>query len=171
MKPRTTLALLAVAMALGGFIFGLERCSQSTRERQERAAHIGQTNQKDIRGFTIRNGDETIRVKADGADWKMVAPWKDDADISLIDQLLDALGSLQSDDTITDLGKGGKKRGLLKDFGLSKPRLRLRLEGKRMPGEFLFGQDTAVRGKCYLRVENDDAVYVVSNDLKNIVSK
>jgi len=171
MKLRTTLALLAVAIALGGFIFGLDRCSQSTRERQERAAHIGQANQKDIRGFTIQNGEETIRLRANGDDWKMVAPWKDDADISVVDQLLDALESLQSDDTIAGLGKGEKKRGLLKDFGLSKPRLRLRLDGKRMPGEFQFGQDTAVRGKCYLRVGDDDAVYVVSNDLKNIVSK
>jgi hypothetical protein len=171
MKLRTTLALLAVAIALGGFIFGLDRCSQSTRQRQERAAHIGQANQRDIRGFTIHNGEETIRLRADGDDWKMVAPWKDDADISVVDQLLDALESLQSDDTIADLGKGEKKRGLLKDFGLSKPRLRLRLDGKRMPGEFQFGQDTAVRGKCYLRVGDDDAVYVVSNDLKNIVSK
>ena len=40
-----------------------------------------------------------------------------------------------------------------------------------MPGEFQFGQDAAVRGKCYLRVADDDAVYVVSDDLKNIVSK
>jgi hypothetical protein len=171
MKLRTTLALLAVAIALGGFIFGLDRCSQSTRQRQERAAHIGQANQRDIRGFTIHNGEETIRLRADGDDWKMVAPWKDDADISVVDQLLDALESLQSDDTIVDLGKREKKRGLLKDFGLSKPRLRLRLDGKRMPGEFQFGQDTAVRGKSYLRVGDDDAVYVVSNDLKNIVSK
>src|SRR5215831_8876675 len=171
MKLRSTLALLAVALALGGFIFGLDRCSQSTRERRERAAHIGEANQKDIRGFTIQNGEETIRIRADGDDWKMVAPWKDDADISVVDQLLDALESLQSDDTIADLGKGERKRGLLKDFGLSKPKLRLRLEGKRMPGEFQFGQDASVRGKCFLRVGDDDAVYVVSDDLKNIVSK
>jgi hypothetical protein len=171
MKLRTTLALLAVAVALGGVIFGLDRCSQSTRERQHRSAYLGQVNQRDIRGFTIQNENELIRVKADGDDWKMLAPWRDDADVSVIDQLLDALQALHSDDTITDLGKGEKKRGLLKDFGLNKPRLRLRLEGKKMPGEFQFGQDAAVRGKCYLRVGDNDAVYVVSDDLKNIVSK
>jgi uncharacterized protein DUF4340 len=171
MKLRTTLALLVVAAALGGFIFGLDRCSQSTRDRQERAAHIGRANRKDIRGLTIQNGEETIRLKADGDDWKMIAPWKDDADVGVADQLLDALQGLHPDDIITDLGKGEKKREALKDFGLNKPRLRLRLEGKRMPGELQFGQDAAVRGQCYLRVEDDDAVYVVSNDLKNIVSK
>jgi hypothetical protein len=171
MRLRNTLALLVVAAALGGFIFGLERCSQSTRERQERAAHIGRVNRKDIQGFTIKNGDETIRLKADGDDWKMIAPWKDDADAGVIDQLLDALQELHSDAVIADLGKGEKKREMLKDFGLNKPRLRLRLEGKKIAGELRFGQDAAVRGKCYLGVGDDDAVYVVSNDLKNIVSK
>ena len=171
MKLRTTLALLAVAIALGGIIFGLDRCSQSTRERQHRSAYLGQFNQRDIRGFTIQNENELIRVQADGDEWKMIAPWKDDADVTVIDQLLDALQALRSDDTITDLGKGEKRRELLKDFGLNKPRLRFRLEGEKMPGEFQFGQDAAVRGKCYLRVADDDAVYVVSDDLKNIVSK
>ena len=171
MKLRTTLALLVVAIALGGFIFGLDRCSQSTRDRRERATRIGKVNRKDIQGFKIQNGDELIRVKADGDDWKMTAPWKDDADIGVIDQLLDALQGLKPDDTITDLGKGGRKREMLKDFGLNKPRLRLQLEGKRMPGEYQFGQDAAVRGNCYLRVGDDDAVYVVSDDLKKVVSK
>jgi hypothetical protein len=149
----------------------LDRCSQSTRDRKERATRIGQVNRKDIEGFKIQNGDELIRVKADGDDWKMISPWKDDADIGVVDQLLDALQGLRPDDTITDLGKGDRKREMLKNFGLNKPRLRLDLEGKQMPREFQFGQEAAVRGKCYLRVGDDDAVYVVSNDLKNVVSK
>ena len=83
MKLRTTLALLVVAAALGVFIFALDRCSQSTRDRQERATHLGRANRKDIRGITIQNGEETIRLKADGDDWKMIAPWNDDADIGV----------------------------------------------------------------------------------------
>jgi hypothetical protein len=171
MKLRNTLALLIFALVLGGFVFGLDRCSQSSRERSERSAHIARANPKDIQGFTIQNGDETIRVQADGDDWKMLDPWKDDADISVVDQLLDALQGLQSDDTIADLGKGEKKRSLLKDFGLNKPKLRLRLEGKGMPAEFQFGQDAAVRGRSYLKIRDDDAVFVVNNDLKDIVSR
>ena len=171
MKLRNTLALLVIAVALGGLIFGLDRYSQSTRQRRERAAHLGPVDQRNIQGFTVQNGDELIRVQAEGDDWKMVAPWTDAADIGLVNQLLDAVQTLHAEDTITDLGKGEKKRNLLKDFGLNKPRLRLRLEGQRMPGEFQFGQDAAVRGACYLRLSNDDAVYVVGNDLKRIVSR
>ena len=171
MKPRTTLVLLIIAVALGAFIFGLDRWSQSTRERRERAAHVVEVKRTDIEGFTIRNGDELIRVKAEGDAWKMIAPWQDDADAGVVDQLLDAIQNLRPEDVIADLGKGDKRRQMLKDFGLNKSRLRLKLDGKQMPAELQFGLDTAVQGGGYLRIADDDAVYVVTNDLKNIVSK
>jgi hypothetical protein len=171
MKLRTTLVLLAIAIALAVFIFSLDRFSQNTRERRERTAHVVEVNRTDIGGITIHNGDQFIKLKAEGDAWKMVAPWQDDADEAVIDQLLDAIQNLRPEDVIIDLGKGEKKRQLLKDFGLNKSKLRLKLDGPRMPAELVFGQDTAVPGRGYLRIEDDDAVYVVPNDLKNIVSK
>jgi hypothetical protein len=171
MKLRTTLVLLIIAVALGAFIFGLDRWSRSTRERGERATHVVRVARANIQGFTIRDGDELIRVRAEGDAWKMIAPWQDDADAGVVDQLLDAIQSLRPEDVITDFGRIEKKRQMLKDFGLNKSRLRLKLDGKQMPAEFLFGLDTAVQGESYLRIADDDAVYVVNNDLKNIVSK
>jgi hypothetical protein len=171
MKLKTTLVLLIVAVALGAFIFGLDRWSQTTRERRERADHVVHATRANIEGFTIHDGDELIRVRTEGDAWKMIAPWQDDADSVVVDQLLDAVQSLRPEDVVTDLGKGDKKRQLLKDFGLNKSRLRLKLEGKQMPAELQFGLETAVPGESYLRIADDDAVYVVSNDLKNIVSK
>jgi Domain of unknown function (DUF4340) len=171
MKPRATLVLLGIAIALAGFIFGLDRCSQNTRDRRERAAHVVEVNRTAIEGFTIRNGNGLIKVKVDGDAWKMVAPWQDDADTGVVDQLLDAVQNLRPEDVISDLGKGDKRRQLLKDFGLNKSKLRLKLEGKQMPPELEFGQDTAVQGRVYIRVAEDDTVYVVPDDLKNIISK
>jgi hypothetical protein len=171
MKPKTTLILLAVALLLGAFIFGLDRLSQNTRDIRERTTHVVQINRTNVQRITIRNGDSVIKIKTDGDAWRMTAPLEDDADTTVVDQLLDAVQNLRPEDLITDLGKGEKKRQLLKDFGLMKSRLRLRLEGDQMPPEIQFGQDTAVQGRNYLRVGDDDAVYVVENDLKNIVSK
>jgi hypothetical protein len=171
MKARTTLVLLAIAIALAAFIFSLDRFSQNTRDRGERAAHVVEVNRTKIEGITIHNGEGVIKVKAEGDAWSMVAPWQDDADTVVIEQLLDAIQNLRPEDVITDLGKGDKKRQMLKDFGLNKSKLRLKLDGQRMPPELVFGQDTAVQGRGYLRIEGDDAVYVVANDLKNIVSK
>jgi hypothetical protein len=171
LKPRTTLILLAVAIALAAFVFGLDRFSQNTRERRERAAHVVEINRTEVDGITIQNGDVLIKLKAQGDTWKMVAPWQDDADDEVIDQLLDAIQNLHPEDVIAELGKGDKRRQMLKDFGLNKSKLRLKLDGKQMPPQLEFGQDTAVQGRSYLRLQDDDAVYVVTNDLKTIVSK
>ena len=171
MKARTTLVLFAIAIALAAFIFSLDSFSQSTRDRGGHAAQVVEVNRTKIEGITIHNGEGVIKVKAEGDAWRMAAPWQDDADTVVIDQLLDAIQNLRPEDVITDLGKGDKKRQMLKDFGLNKSKLRLKLDGQRMPPELVFGQDTAVRGRGYLHIEGDDAVYVVANDLKNIVSK
>jgi Domain of unknown function (DUF4340) len=171
MKPRNTLILLGIAIALAGFIFGLDRCSQNTRERRERAAHVVEINRTDVEGLTIHNGTGLIKIRAESDAWKMVVPWQDDADAGVIDQLLDAVQNLRPEDVIADLGKGDKKRQMLKDFGLNKSKLRLKLDGQRMPPELEFGQDSAVQGRGYVRLAGDDAVYVVADDLKNIISK
>jgi hypothetical protein len=171
LKPRTTLILLAVAIALAVFVFGLDRFSQNTRDRRERAAHVVEINRTDVDGITIQNGAALIKLKAQGDNWKMVAPWQDDADTEVIDQLLDAIQNLHPEDVIAELGKGDKRRQMLKDFGLNKSKLRLKLDGKHMPPQLEFGQDTVVQGRGYLRLQDEDAVYVVANDLKTIVSK
>src|SRR5947199_4963142 len=101
MKPRTTVILLAIAIMLGAFIFGLDRLSQNSRERRERAAHVVEVNRTNIEGFTIHNADALIKIKLDGDVWKMTAPWQDNADSGVVDQLLDAIQNLRPDDVIT----------------------------------------------------------------------
>ena len=122
-------------------------------------------------GSRSKTATVLIKLKAQGDDWKMVAPWQDDADAEVIDQLLDAIQNLHPEDVIAELGKGDKRRQMLKDFGLNKSKLRLKLDGKQMPPQLEFGQDTAVQGRGYLRLQDEDAVYVVANDLKTMVSK
>ncbi len=171
MKLRTTFFLLAIALVLAGLIFFLDRSVQSPRELNERSARLLAVDPNQVRGFTIHNGEQLIKARNDGDDWKLVAPWNDAADISVVDQLLTAAQFLRPDAVIDDLGKGDAKRDKLRDFGLNKSKLRLKLDGKEMPGEIQFGHETPVEGKSYIRIQDEDAVYVVSDELKNIVSK
>ena len=171
MKLKTTFFLLAIALVLAGLIFFLDRSVQSPRELNERSARLLAVDPNQVRGFTIHNGEQLIKARNDGDDWKLVAPWNDAADISVVDQLLTAAQFLRPDAVIDDLGKGDAKRDKLRDFGLSKSKLRLKLDGKEMPGEIQFGHETPVEGKSYIRIQDEDAVYVVSDELKNIVSK
>lgn len=171
MKLRTTFFLLAIALVLAGLIFFLDRSVQSPRELNARSARLLAVDPNEVRGFTIHNDEQLIKAKNERDDWKLVAPWNDAADISVVDQLLTAAQFLRPDAVIDDLGKGDAKRNKLRDFGLNKSKLRLKLDGKQMPGEIQFGHETPVEGKSYIRIQDEDAVYVVSDELKNIVSK
>ena len=130
MKLKTTFFLLAIALVLAGLIFFLDRSVQSPRELNERSARLLAVDPNQVRGFTIHNGEQLIKARNDGDDWKLVAPWNDAADISVVDQLLTAAQFLRPDAVIDDLGKGDAKRDKLRDFGLNKSKLRLKLDGK-----------------------------------------
>jgi hypothetical protein len=172
MKFRTTFILLAIAMALGSFILVLDRQTATTRERDSRRQRrILVVQRNEIKGFTIHNGDEEVKVKSNGDTWQLTKPWLDDADGGLVDKILNAIQTLRPDDVIENLGKRDSKRDKIKEFGLHRAKLSLKLDGKHAPPEIEFGGDAAVPGKCYLRIQDQDVVYVVSDDLKNLVAR
>lgn len=170
MKFRTTLILLAIAVGLGGLILVLNHQGILTRQAQDNL-YVVDVDRDKINGLEIENGDNQIELRRTGEFWTMIKPVKDRADSAIIDQLLTSLQFLRREDTLADLGRGDKRKKKLREFGLAKSKLRLKLEGKTVPGDLQFGNDAAVEGKGYLRVGGDEAVFVVSNDLKNIISR
>jgi hypothetical protein len=170
MKFRTTLILLAIAAGLGGLILVLNRQGISTRETQGRT-YVVQVDRSKIDGLKIQNGDTAIELRRTGESWTMIKPIQDRGDSAVIDQIFTSLEVLRPEDTLGDLGNGDKRKNKLREFGLAKPRLRLKLEGKKVPGDLLFGEDAAVEGKGYLRVEGEEVVFIVSNQLKDILSR
>ena len=82
--------------------------------------------------------------------WRLEAPIKDQADSAIIDNLLTDLGSWEKDSTISAKEIEADKNKL-EEFGLNKPKLRLKLHGKEAPAEIWFGKDAALEGKMYVR--------------------
>ncbi|MGA8660161.1 MAG: DUF4340 domain-containing protein [Chthoniobacterales bacterium] len=170
MKFRTTLFLLAIAIGLGSMILVLSHQGISSREAQKNT-YVVEVDRRKINGLKIENGDNEIELRRAGGSWTMIKPVQDRADSAAIDQLLTTLEFLRPEDTLADLGKGDKRKKKLREFGLAKSKLRLKLEGKNVPGDLQFGNDAAVEGKGYLRVGGEESVLVVSNDLKDIISR
>jgi Domain of unknown function (DUF4340) len=171
MKVRTTLALLVIAIALGIFVWILDRKSPGTRERLARRAYVVDLDRDDVTQLEIENGDARTRLVKTADGWNLTAPISDRADQRVIDNLLDAAQFLKRDDAITNLGKGEQKRNYLRQFGVLRSHLILRCLGKHTRAELHFGLDTALEGTCYLRVDDRDPVFVTQNDLKNLISK
>ena len=79
-------------------------------------------------------------------------------------------GEWQKDDTISGKEISADK-GRLEEYGLGKPKLRLKLLGQGMPPEIFFGKDAALEGKMYVRFENSKDTFVAANSVRNEIAK
>src|SRR4029453_11066898 len=96
--------------------------------------------------------------------WRLETPIKDLADSSLIDNLLWDLGNWRKDATISAKEIDADKA--LNEYGLNKPKLRLKLIGQDKPPAILFGKDAALEGKMYVRFEDSKETYLAGQSIK-----
>ena len=165
------MALLAIAIALGIFVWILDHRGLKTREGPTERAYIVDLDRNDVTQLEIENGDTKIDLVKTERGWNLTAPVSDRADPKVVDTLLDSTQFLKRDDTITNLGKGEAKKNYLKQFGVLRSHLILRCTGKHTQIELQFGGETAVEGTSYVRVKGKEPVFATDDDLKNLISK
>ncbi len=170
MKSKTTLILLVVVVALALWIKFYESKQPNTEERKRLAGNVVNFEEDDLDGIVIQNGDDRIELRRNDKKWRLETPIKDQADSSLVDSVVSALGSWQKDETISE-DEIEKDKGRLEEYDLEKPKLRVKLLGKGMPPEILFGKDAALEGKMYVRLENSKDSFLVSQRVKTNVTK
>ena len=170
MKSKTTLILLVIVVAMALWIKFYESKKPNTEERKRLAGNVVNFETDKLEGIVIQNGDDRIELRKSDDKWRLDAPIKDQADSSLVDALVSALGSWQKDQTISE-EEIEKDKGRLEEYDLEKPKLRVKLLGKEMPPEILFGKDAALQGKMYVRLENSKDSFLVSDRVKTNVTK
>ena len=170
MKWKTTLILLAIVVAFGAYIKFVEPNRPDTAEAQRRAQNVLNFNREKINGIVIWNGDDKIEVRKIDNKWRLESPIKDQADNSLIDNLLMSLESWQKDATIPAKEMAADKNKL-SEFGLDKAKLRLGLTGEGAPPAILFGKDTALEGKMYVRFESSNETFLAAQSIKKEIEK
>jgi hypothetical protein len=169
MKTKTTLLLLAAVVALGVFI-KYESKGPSTEEARQQAQYMVNFEREKLDGIVIQNGDDKIELRRQDKKWRIETPFKDQADSGAIESLLADLESWPKFDTIP-AQEIEKDKGRLDEFGLSKAKLRLKLLGKEMPPEIVFGGDAAFEGKMYVRLEDTNAVFLAGQTVRTDISK
>src|SRR5438128_5947009 len=170
MKWKTTLILLAIAVGLGTYIKFYESKRPGTEEAQRQAQNVINFSRDKIDGIVIQNGDDKIDIRRRDNKWRLETPIKDQADTSLIDNLLLELESWQKDATIPAKQIEAEKNKL-SEFGLSRPKLRLKLLGQSATPEILFGKDAALEGKMYVRFENSRETFLAGRSIKKLIEK
>jgi len=170
MKSKTTLILLVITAAVFAYMFFYERKALTTEEAKRQAQNVVNFSREKIDGIVIQNGDDKIDLRRRDKKWRLETPIKEQADSSLIENLLLDLESWQKDATIPAKELEADK-GKLNEYGLSKPKLRLKLRGKDAPREILFGKDAALEGKMYVRLENSKETFLAAQSIKKEIEK
>src|SRR5205814_4409749 len=170
MKTKTTLFLLAVVAALGVYIKFYESKRPNTVEARQQAERIVNLERDKLDGIVIQNGDDKIELRRQDRKWRIEAPFKDQADSAAIESFLANLESWQKHDTIP-AREIAKDKSRLDEFGLSKAKLRLKLLGKEVPPEIVFGSDAAFEGKMYVRFEGTNDVFLAAQTVRTDISK
>src|SRR5438132_8612891 len=101
MKWKTTLVLFVMVAAVFAYLFFVERNRPGTEEAGRRAQNVINFDRSKIEGVVIQNGDDKIDLRKHDDKWRLETPIKDQADASLVDNLLFDLESWQKDASIS----------------------------------------------------------------------
>jgi hypothetical protein len=170
MNWKTTIVLAAIALGVFVYLRFFELKQPGTEEARRQAQNIVNFDRDKIDGIVILNGDEKIEVRRRDNRWRLETPIKDQADSSLIDNLLSDLGNWQKEGTISAKEIDADKSKLA-EYGLNRPKLRLKLLGQDKPPAILFGKDAALEGKMYVRFENSKETYLAGQSIKKDIDK
>ncbi len=170
MNWKTTIVLAAIALGVFVYLRFFELKQPGTQEARRQAQNIVNFDRDKIDGIVILNGDEKIELRRRDNRWRLETPIKDQADSSLIDNLLSDLGNWQKEGTISAKEIDADKSKLA-EYGLNRPKLRLKLLGQDKPPAILFGKDAALEGKMYVRFENSKETYLAGQTIKKDIDK
>ena len=170
MKLKTTLVLFIVVAALAAFIKYYESKRPGTDEAARQAGNVLNFDSEKLDGIIIQNGDDKTELRRSDNKWRVESPIKDQADNAAVSTLISDLEIWRKDDTIPAKEINASK-DRLEEYGLSKPKLRLKLLGQGMPPEVFIGKDAALEGKMYVRFENSKDTFIAANSVRNEIAK
>ena len=170
MKTKTTLILLALVVSGGLYIKFYESKRPNTEEARRQAQNVLNFDRQKVDGIVIQNGDDKTELKRQGNKWRLETPIKDQADNGIVESLLAQLESWQKDSTISAKDLEADKK-TLDEFGLNKPKLRLKLLGTENSPEILFGKDAALEGRMYVRFADSKDAVIASQAVRNDVAR
>ncbi len=162
MKPRTTLALVLIALVLGGFVAVDYYRGTSTDEALTKSQRVLDFQSKEISAVTIELTNQTYALERNGDQWQIKQPLNVRANYSTVSSILDELEFAERSRTITSKElKGAASEG----FGLQHPRIRLTLQGKKQPMVLLVGNETPTKDAVYVQAQGSGNVLIAPQSI------
>jgi len=164
-RPRNTLLLLLVLLALGGYIYWVELPGQKREAEAKKLVSL----QKDaVTAIALDYPDHSIALaKNDQGDWRLTKPVEADADDPVVNNMLTAIAEADVSRTLDDVGDK------LASYGLDKPEATVTLtlkDGKPFP-VLKIGKTTQVGSSAYLQKDDDPKVYIGTASFQAVMKK
>ena len=162
-RGRSTLILFLALVALGAYIFFVERkrepATEGGAETKQKVFSVEAGKIEDLQ-VTASGGDQTT-LKKEGERWKVVAPVAADADEGEVSGITSNLASLEQQRVVEE------RAADLKPYGLDAPRIRVgfRAAGDKAMKRLLLGSKTPTGGDMYAKLEDAARVFLVSGFL------
>ena len=168
MSRLATIFLVAVAVLLSTFAGIFLYLRSTAAVTKPVGAALFSFDPDDIRGIKIHNGDASLELKRSYSGWQIIPEPGDQASAEVIKQLMEAARTTLVLDLIRAGEIGGKNN--LSEYGLRKSQLQLDFSGDR-DLSLLFGKDAVDESRVYVRFENSNNVYVISNKLSRMIQR
>ncbi len=118
MKPRTTLIVVAVFLALLAYVYFGELNRPTPAPTTPTPTRVWSLAADQVVGLTIRSGEKQTRlVRSTEGEWRLEARTPEPADEERIDRVLGNLAAMNPTRTFTEVA------GLLEEYGLMQPSL------------------------------------------------
>jgi hypothetical protein len=164
-RPRNTLLLLLVLVALGAYIYWVELPGQ---KREAEAKKLVTLQKDDVTAIALDYPDHSIGLaKNEQGDWRVTKPVEADADDPVVNNMLTAIAEADVSRTLDDVGDK------LGQYGLDKPEAIVTLtlkDGKPFP-VLKVGKTTQVGASAYLQKGDDAKVYIGTAAFQGVMKK
>ena len=166
-RAGSTLILLVVALAFGGYLYFVESDRPIADESAKAKAFSydpAKITQVQIRASS---GDVTALRKGANDTWTIVQPTEAPADRNNISEVVTSLANLEEQRVVDENAAD------LKNYGLAEPRIDVtfHVEGEKEPRRILLGEKTPANSGVYAKLPGSNRVFLVAPAIETAVDK
>jgi Domain of unknown function (DUF4340) len=159
-RGRSFLVLVAIAAALGAYIYFVERKRTPTPEGEEttKAEKLFDIDASRVTELTVKDSSGAVTtLHKDGGTWRIVSPVQSRADDAEVSSITSNLASAEIQRVIAE------KPNDVSQFGLAAPRVDVtfRLDGQKNARRLQIGEKTATGGDLYARADASSRVVLI----------
>ena len=161
---RSFVGLLAILLALGGYLYFVESKREAESEDGKEKVFSVEADKIDELTVKSESGDQTT-LKKTGTDWQIVQPAAFQPDSAEVSNITTNLASLERQRVIDE------NPADIDEYGLAKPRIEIGVKSAGQEKKLLIGRKTPPGTDLYAKLADSPRVFLISSFLDSTFNK